>query len=197
MLRYTSRPNEVKSVERGTHRKRERRRNAIDSHCAGLLSHDHVNSAPPGRTAGSHRRRSTKYKRRAQELLSRIQIMDPAYSAAPLLLNRSFHRGDPPIMETNVPKSLHFPCLLYQTSGYQVSPGCHSRGRGGWWLALRLFSRRVLSDCYPNRRRAGDIPCPIPWIITRHKIPPCCPRRLSTSAFAFTRFRFHLFVSPP
>ena len=125
--------------------------------------------------------------------------MDPTYSTTPLLLSPSFHGGDPPIMETNVPKSLHLPCLLCQNSGYQVSPGCHSRGRGRWWLALRLFSRRVLSDCYPkNCRRQGaqNIPRPIPWIITRHQVPPCCPRGLPTSAFAFRCFRFHLFVSP-
>ena len=44
--------------------------------------HD-AGSAPPGRTAGPHRRSPIRCKRHAQELLPRFQIVDPAYPKAP------------------------------------------------------------------------------------------------------------------
>ena len=78
-----------------------------------LVRHD-VKSTPPSRTAGSHRWPSIRLNRRAQELLPRLQIMDPARSKAPFRQYQDFHPEGATIMENRVSGPLHFSRALYQ-----------------------------------------------------------------------------------
>ena len=80
----------------------------------------HVAPAPSGGIVGSYHRPSTGRKRRTQKLLSRLQIVDPALSKAPLRPCQIFRRGKSAIMEDDFSRPLLIPGVLHPIFIYRL-----------------------------------------------------------------------------
>jgi hypothetical protein len=112
------------------------------SGCYNVRNHD-VESLPPSRTPGSHRRPPTRHTGRAQKLLPRLQIMDPAHPKTPFRQYRIPHREETAVMEGDVSGSFDISRPLHRNSIRKLPPGAHGCGCGSG-LDQRFFSRRAL-----------------------------------------------------
>ena len=154
-----------------------------------VLHHDATATSPSG-TAGLHRRPPIRHKRHVEELLPRLQTVDPSYSKPPLRRRRIQNRGRPASMEKRVPRSLYFSCTLHHNFVHAVPLGSHGRRRRRAWLDPGFLSRRTLPH---ELWLAGDLSSPIPRILTRAQIPPRRLRQLPI----LTDYQPHPLVPPP
>ena len=165
----------LKFVEKTTQEGRERtrwRHRFRKRQTTSRGNHD-VGSLPASGDPRSRRRPPTRYTRCAQELLPRLQIMDPTCPNAPFRRHPVSYRGRPGIMEGDVSGSFNLSYVLRENSGHRLPVFRCRSGR----LDQRVFSRRTLGGAQsliPRRPR------PIPRTLTRHQIPPHALRRPSS-----------------
>ena len=120
-------------------------------------NHD-VEPRPPSRTAGSYRRPSTRHRRRAQELLPRLQIVDPPDPKAPFRRGQVRYWKKGGIMEADISGPINISRPLRSDSVRRLLQP-HSCRRGGGWFDQRFFWRRVpgggeTQGRYVDERRA-------------------------------------------
>ena len=157
-----------------------------------LLKDNHdVESTRPSGIAGPRRRPSTRLRRRAQEMLPRLEILGPTRPEASL---RRYHAPDgrgPTIVEKNICGSLRLPCALHQSSARWTPSSSHSRRCRRGWLDFDLFSRRTFPRGNPRSARP-PVSCPVPRILHSPQI----SHRFIFDLSALARFRPHPLISP-
>ena len=143
-----------------------------------LIRYHHAVSPPPSRVAGPHDRPSSRRERRTQELLSRLEVVDPAYQKAPLRLRQVLHRGEPAIMEGHVSRPFLLPRVPHAISIHQMPSHRHDYKRRRGRFDIDIFSGCAFGSRHaeqgPRSRSAGsigDFSCPVPWILVPIKIP--------------------------
>ena len=154
-------------------------------------SYHHVESISTSRAAGSHLQPPPQCTRRTQELLPRLQILDPPYSKTPFRLHRVPLPEGPAVMENHILGFFRLSCMLHQIPGHQSLPGHYGYRCRRWGLDSDLFACCAHGDFDYQTGRTPSLL--IPQILTR---PPIHLHKLFL-LYALVPYQLHPFVPSP